>query len=938
MASSFELTNENGKVLSISSGSILEDKALESSDFKYIRDTISSLGSISNPLDGDVCFVKGYHTNNDNAGGTFIYRANKSKSEHNGGTIVDPSMSFPSDWNDQIQLLNWFPFDWYKSKYYNLNVSTLPTEPNGCRYVCIEEGTSGQNEPNWSTTNGDIIVDNNSSSWYGATNYNDKDMILTSTDNGYNYECTTQGISGSVEPEWATTIGDTVVDNVGISNWVASTSYNVGNIVIPTTANGYTYECTTAGTSDSSECTWPTTVGETVTDGTVVWTCRQQAVWTCRAQPQWKVINQNGVWERVYDSAVNVKWFGVNCGNNYAIPNCNAYSALASFVNSIKGNINIYWNSCNTAYEFSPKDNINFNSTDNSWRVATQLVDVKNIYHIGYGATIKVNANPDWIRGHSESESGMAIGMGESPITFRSSTNTGDCSHIGVIGLTIVTDKTQFEYSTATWDDGGFTGISYQGCSNTITRDVTIKNWGTDGLYIGDGYNGLRSGNNHSIINIHCDSNYRQGISIVGANDGVIEGGLIENTNGGSFRYGIDFEPNGTNLQSNWHINGLVTRNNAAGACNHIRSNNITYSGCTFDEVFIDSNNNGAIHIDGGNSDILSVKNIFFNDCKVLGYRACLYAKGDYVDNVSFNNCYFKSFYDAAFSAAIRINTDKNSNYGTFKIINSRIEGNNGILYTSGSGGYKSRFIFKNNEWYPSKENSSVNGSFIIDFNNTVEVIFEDNIVDLSKYGDMQFDTYIPIVPNSSIKNNTFESTSSAVVTFQDYGGSNDTGNVKIYINNFGQYFYYQGVGTGLNLINRRGGCIISEHSGDYGLYGRIIHGGLRRLLAYKANPDVFTGTQKPIEGDIVLNVGNYDAHSMAQTSYVFTGTIWQLNTQNIVFSDASSFPDMQGLEEYNVGYKYYDTNTNNGTADGKLLTFNGSKWVDASGNAVSAP
>ena len=111
MASSFELTNENGKVLSISSGSITENKVLESSDFKYIRDTISSLSSISNPLDGDVCFIKSYHTNSDNAGGKFIYRANMSKSKHNGGTIIDPSKSFPSDWNDTTQVTDWFTAD-----------------------------------------------------------------------------------------------------------------------------------------------------------------------------------------------------------------------------------------------------------------------------------------------------------------------------------------------------------------------------------------------------------------------------------------------------------------------------------------------------------------------------------------------------------------------------------------------------------------------------------------------------------------------------------------------------------------------------------------------------------------------------------------------------------------------------------------------------------
>jgi len=58
------------------------------------------------------------------------------------------------------------------------------------------------------------------------------------------------------------------------ADWVASTVYSLTNMVAPTTKNAYHYECTTAGTSHSSEPTWPTTVGDTVSDGSVTWTCR----------------------------------------------------------------------------------------------------------------------------------------------------------------------------------------------------------------------------------------------------------------------------------------------------------------------------------------------------------------------------------------------------------------------------------------------------------------------------------------------------------------------------------------------------------------------------------------------------------------------------------------------------------------------------------------
>lgn len=56
--------------------------------------------------------------------------------------------------------------------------------------------------------------------------------------------------------------------------WAANTAYALNAQRIPTAANGYFYRATTAGTSHATtEPTWPTTVGATVADGTVTWTC-----------------------------------------------------------------------------------------------------------------------------------------------------------------------------------------------------------------------------------------------------------------------------------------------------------------------------------------------------------------------------------------------------------------------------------------------------------------------------------------------------------------------------------------------------------------------------------------------------------------------------------------------------------------------------------------
>ncbi len=55
--------------------------------------------------------------------------------------------------------------------------------------------------------------------------------------------------------------------------WRASTAWTTGDMARPVTANGNLYQATTGGTTGSSAPVWPTTAGNTVTDGTVTWTC-----------------------------------------------------------------------------------------------------------------------------------------------------------------------------------------------------------------------------------------------------------------------------------------------------------------------------------------------------------------------------------------------------------------------------------------------------------------------------------------------------------------------------------------------------------------------------------------------------------------------------------------------------------------------------------------
>ena len=56
--------------------------------------------------------------------------------------------------------------------------------------------------------------------------------------------------------------------------WAAGASITLGDVRRATTAqpSGLVFKCTTAGTTAGSEPAWPTDIGSTVTDNSVVWT------------------------------------------------------------------------------------------------------------------------------------------------------------------------------------------------------------------------------------------------------------------------------------------------------------------------------------------------------------------------------------------------------------------------------------------------------------------------------------------------------------------------------------------------------------------------------------------------------------------------------------------------------------------------------------------
>ena len=118
--------------------------------------------------------------------------------------------------------------------------------------------------------------------WVADTDYALGDEVSASSYDARRYVATVPGTSNDTEgePTWDTTTGNTTTE-VESTVWAATTVYALGKAVRPTVDNGYAYECTTPGTSGGSQPTWPTNVGATEADGTVVWTCRAYVEWTC---------------------------------------------------------------------------------------------------------------------------------------------------------------------------------------------------------------------------------------------------------------------------------------------------------------------------------------------------------------------------------------------------------------------------------------------------------------------------------------------------------------------------------------------------------------------------------------------------------------------------------------------------------------------------------
>ena len=85
--------------------------------------------------------------------------------------------------------------------------------------------------------------------------------------------------------------------------------------------------------------------------------------------------------------------------------------------------------------------------------------------------------------------------------------------------------------------------LNLHGCENVTIQGLTLTESGGDGIYLGAG-NNHKPCQNITIRDVVCDRNYRQGISVISAENLLIENCVLNNTAGIAPGAGIDFEPN----------------------------------------------------------------------------------------------------------------------------------------------------------------------------------------------------------------------------------------------------------------------------------------------------------------------------------------------------------------------------------------------------------
>lgn len=103
---------------------------------------------------------------------------------------------------------------WQSIHAYNIGDKVLATTNNGHCYECIQSGYSAPYEPAWLVAALTTTEDTrNKTVWAPSTFYELNEIVVPSVPNDRFYVCTVSGTSGTEEPAWSTANGVATSDN-----------------------------------------------------------------------------------------------------------------------------------------------------------------------------------------------------------------------------------------------------------------------------------------------------------------------------------------------------------------------------------------------------------------------------------------------------------------------------------------------------------------------------------------------------------------------------------------------------------------------------------------------------------------------------------------------------------------------------------------------------
>jgi polygalacturonase len=190
--------------------------------------------------------------------------------------------------------------------------------------------------------------------------------------------------------------------------------------------------------------------------------------------------------------------------------------------------------------------------------------------------------------------------------------------------------------------------LSFDGCRRIRVEGLRLESSGGDGIYLG-ATGSLPYCEDVVVRDVVCDDNHRQGISVIGAVNLLIENCVLSNTDGTPPQAGIDLEPNGPKekLVNVVIRNCRMENNTGAGILLYLKnlSRESDPVSVRFEDCYVKGGKDAGIGL-GALKDDGPQGSVEFINCTIEDTQKCgayIYDKSPTVAAARFVNCKWKN-------------------------------------------------------------------------------------------------------------------------------------------------------------------------------------------------------------------------------------------------------------------------------------------------------